>query len=67
MPPSSGPLTPLGLILPTHLSAICNRHSLLQPGTFNQPATVRRLLLASQYRSYQLFSSPLSRILSTCC
>ena len=39
-PPFSGHLMPLVLILPTHLSAICNLHSLLQPGISNQPAPV---------------------------
>ena len=51
-PPSSGRLTPLALVLPTHLPSIYNLNSQLQPGISIQPAPVRGLLHPSQYRSY---------------
>ena len=43
-PLSSGRLSPLVIIPPTHLSAICNLQSLLKPGIFRQPAPVCALV-----------------------
>ena len=53
-PPSSGRLSPLVLILPTHLSAICNLRSLLKLGISNQPAPVCAIVDST----LQLLSNP---------